>query len=377
MRILIVEPYFTGSHAAWARGYQRHSRHDVDILSLAGSSWKWRMHGGAVTLARRFIQSMAKPDLILATDMLDVTTFQSLTRDVTAQTPFATYFHENQLTYPWSPTDRDLVHKRDKHYGFINYATALASNAVLFNSAYHRDSFLDELVRFLKHFPDHNELGSIETIREHSSVLPLGLDLRRFDGVEPADCAAPPIVLWNHRWEYDKNPGEFFDVLSALADRGVEFRVAVLGENFSRRPEVFDLARTRLGERVVQFGYADSFAAYASWLHAATVLPVTSNQDFFGASIVEAVYCGCRPLLPRRLAYPEIVPVEFHEDVFYNDDTDLVGRLEAILRAPAPAPPGLGVSMAAYDWTTLAATYDDTLDAVREGRTRKNRNEAL
>ena len=51
MNILLLEPYNTGSHAQWAAGYQTHSRHQVDLLALAGANWKWRMHGGAVTLA--------------------------------------------------------------------------------------------------------------------------------------------------------------------------------------------------------------------------------------------------------------------------------------------------------------------------------------
>ncbi|MCH6560361.1 DUF3524 domain-containing protein, partial [candidate division KSB1 bacterium] len=46
MNILILEPYFTGSHKAWAQGYQKQSKHRVEILSLPGNFWKWRMHGG-------------------------------------------------------------------------------------------------------------------------------------------------------------------------------------------------------------------------------------------------------------------------------------------------------------------------------------------
>jgi glycosyltransferase involved in cell wall biosynthesis len=367
MNILIVEPYFTGSHAAWALGFQKHSRHRVEVLSLPGSNWKWRMHGGAVTLARRFNASGDKPDLILATDMLDVTTFRALTAEKTAGIPVATYFHENQITYPWSPDDRDVVNNRDRHYGFINYTTALASDAVLFNSTYHMDEFLDELIPFLKHFPDHREMATIEVIRAKSACLHLGLDLHRFDAVPAAGADdGPPVVLWNHRWEYDKNPDAFFGVLDALAGKGVPFRVAVLGENFAQHPGVFEAARERLGERVVQFGYAEDFDAYARWLRAAAVLPVTSNQDFFGASVVEAAYCGCMPLLPRRLAYPEIIPDRFHDDLFYNDEADLLDRLERALRG-SPAPRGLREAMALYDWSVLAGEYDARLEALLEG----------
>ncbi len=30
MKILLVEPYFTGSHAAWAKGYQKFGSHHIN-----------------------------------------------------------------------------------------------------------------------------------------------------------------------------------------------------------------------------------------------------------------------------------------------------------------------------------------------------------
>jgi hypothetical protein len=164
MHILLLEPYLTGSHAAWAQGYAAHSRHDVTTLSLPGRFWKWRMHGGAVTLAREFMVADVTPDGILATDMLDLTTFLALTRARTAHLPVALYCHENQLSYPWSAGDRDVIRGRDVHYGFINYASAMTADAVFFNSAYHLESFFDALPRMLKHFPDYNELEGLAAL---------------------------------------------------------------------------------------------------------------------------------------------------------------------------------------------------------------------
>ena len=329
MKILLLEPYYTGSHAAWAEGYAGSSQHQLEILSLPGRFWKWRMHGGAVTLANQFLASDLKPDLILATDMVDLTTFLALTRRETATIPTAIYFHENQLTYPWSPTDRDLAQQRDKHYGFINYTSALAADRVLFNSTYHLESFLGALPQLLKHFPDYNELKTVDQIRAKSEVLPLGLDLARFDQFKPpAQPANPkPLLLWGHRWEFDKAPDVFFNALTILSERGFEFELAVLGENFSRKPTVFLEAEKRLAKHIVQFGYADSFADYAGWLWRADIMPVTSNQDFFGASVVEGLYCDCFPLLPKRLAYPYIVPAQYHARCFYQDFDDLLARL--------------------------------------------------
>ncbi|GFO64216.1 DUF3524 domain-containing protein [Geomonas paludis] len=361
MHIALVEPYCTGSHAAWANEYAARSGHVVELFTLAGRNWKWRMHGGAVTLASRFLAAGRRPDLILATDMLDLTTFLALTRPLSDRCPSAIYFHENQLTYPWSPGDPDVGAQRDLHYAFINYVSALAADAVLFNSRYHMDSFLGELPAFLKRFPDAVELASVDAIAGKSRVLPLGLDLAKLEGFRPQGTpeAEAPLLLWNHRWEYDKAPEAFFQALYQLAEEGVEFRVAVLGESFGRAPAVFNQARERLGARVVEWGYQKSFGEYAQWLWRADILPVTSRQEFFGASVVQALYCGCQALLPHRLAYPEHVPDGLGKAVLYREDESLVVRLRELLTGEGKARTALDRHVARYDWGRMAAVYDD------------------
>jgi glycosyltransferase involved in cell wall biosynthesis len=361
MKILIVEPYFTGSHEAWAREYSEQSSHSVEILGLPGRHWKWRMHGGAVSLARKFLDGSSAPDLIVASDMLDLGTFEALTRSRTAGVRTAVYFHENQISYPWPEDDPDLPRGRDAHYGFINYVSALAADAVLFNSRYHLDSFFGKLGSFLEAFPDHNERDTVRIIREKASVLPLGIDLARFDRHRTErDPAAPPLVLWNHRWEYDKNPREFFEALYALAGEGLAFEVAVLGERFSEEPPVFDEAKDRLGGRIVHFGFVKDFGGYASWLWKADVLPVTSHHDFFGASVVQGIYCNCYPLLPRRLAYPEHIPGERWGEFFYDDRGDLMRRLrERIIRIGETRTTVTGDFVERYDWRQMAPRYDE------------------
>ncbi|MBW1964990.1 MAG: DUF3524 domain-containing protein [Deltaproteobacteria bacterium] len=370
MKILLIEPYHTGSHAAWASGFAAHSRHFVSTLTLPGRFWKWRMHGAAVTLARQFLAEEYAPDLILTTDMLDLTTFLALTRSRTYNTPTALYFHENQLTYPWSVDDRDLLKGRDVHYGFINYVSAMAADSVLFNSRFHRESFFEELPRLLKHFPDYNELDNVKILRCKSQVLPLGLDLGRFDACNPdLKPDGQPLILWNHRWEYDKNPEEFFQALYILAERGLDFGVIVLGESFRQSPTEFIKARERLGNRICHMGYATDFTDYARWLRQASILPVTSHHDFFGTSIVEAIYLGCAPFLPRRLSYPELIPDELHELCFYKDFDDLVNRLAYAIENPYwEHLPSLRKAMAHFDWKEMGGVYDDTVEQLCQGR---------
>ncbi len=378
MKILIVEPYFAGSHKRWAEDYAATSRHDIRILSLEGRYWKWRMHGGAVTLAREFMSGSARygdPDLVLATDMLDLTTFLALTREKTAATPVAVYFHENQISYPWSPKDRDREKGRDGHYGFINFTTALSADRVFFNSSFHMNIFLSEFEKFLKGFPDHNELSSIKDIEEKSSVLYLGIDFDALTGAGSAGDKAPeaqaaaasakgqtPLILWNHRWEYDKNPADFFRALYALKRKGLDFEVAVLGESFGKMPEEFEEARERLGEKIVHFGYARDRAEYARWLKRADILPVTSNHDFFGSSVVEAAYFGTYPILPRRLAYPEHIPAGLEERHLYDDFDGLIKRLSyAVSNIEEIRAKSLRGHMERYGWKRLAPVYDAEL----------------
>jgi glycosyltransferase involved in cell wall biosynthesis len=367
MDILILEPYFTGSHAAWAKGYQKFSQHRIEILSLSGHSWKWRMHGGAISLARQFLARPGPlPDLIIASDMLDLTTFLALTRSRSASIPSVVYFHENQLTYPWSPQDRDVLLQRDIHYGFINYQSALAANGVYFNSDFHRQEFLGGLTRLLRAFPDHREMGNVDTIAAKSQVLPLGLDLARLDEFCPAPrLSARPLILWNHRWEYDKNPSEFFQALFQLDQAGADFELVVLGEQYRQVPEIFQTARERLRERIVHFGYARDFAAYANWLWQADIAPVTSHQDFFGISVVEAIYCNCLPLLPDRLAYREHIPAECRSHHFYQSFEQLVSMLGAAIRdIPTKSPGSYRHFVEKYRWPAMAPIYDAEMEKM-------------
>jgi glycosyltransferase involved in cell wall biosynthesis len=360
--ILLLEPYDTGSHAAWMRGYRRHSTHRVDILSLPGQWWQWRMQGGAVSLARLFNASFFDPDLIVASDMLDLTTFLALTRQRTAHTPTAVYFHENQLTYPPGPRI-----KRDLKIGFINYASALAADAVFFNSDFHRRAFLDELPRLLKHYPDYNELHTVEQIGLRARTLPIGMDLRALDAFGPKPEPGGPVILWNHRWEYDKNPGPFFRALDQLAATGVAFEVIIAGAYTGKPPELFEAARARLGARVIHYGFAPDLASYARLLWRATHAVSCAWQDFFGISMCEAMYCGCLPLMPRRLNYPALLPPAYHDMCLYEE-----GGLAAALRRTLhmPAPPEIRAHVAGLDWSVLAPLYDCVFEEVIEARWR-------
>ena len=357
MRILLVEPYFGGSHRAWAEGYARHSAHDVDLACLPARFWKWRMQGGAVTLAELVRASELQPDLVLASDMLNVPAFLGLARDVVAGTPIALYCHENQLTYPWPPGEQ-----RDLTYAVINWLSMIASDRVIFNSQFHMDDWFGELPRLLRHFPDCSHLGEIADVQSKSTVMPVGCELRRFDtvGRSPGPAADPPVILWNQRWEYDKDPETFLRALQAVAAEGVDYRVILAGASHRDAAPEYDIARRRLGDRVIHYGYA-SPADYVELLQRADVVVSTAIHEFFGVAVVEAIYSGCFPVLPNRLVYPAMIATGYHEMCLFESFGGLVERLVwALTHAEerVQVARDLRPSVARFDWSEVAGEYD-------------------
>lgn len=376
MNVLALEPWYGGSHRNFLDGLIRHSRHQYHSLTLSARFWKWRMHGGAVSMARKAIEWVEegnKPDVIFATDMVNVPAFLALTRGHLSDVPVVYYLHENQLTYPL----REGV-ERDYTYAYINYLSCLAADRIVFNSQFHHDEFLEALPVLLRTFPDYNHLHSVQEIREKSEVLHLGMSLRAHDkyaGTKSIRAtrqhSQAPIVLWNQRWEYDKNPDAFFKLMNRLDDAGCSFQLILAGEHFEEQPKEFEKAFERYAERILHYGYAEDFAEYSSLLHRADIIVSTAIHEFFGIAVLEAIYCGCHPLLPNRLSYPELIPSTLqrpllHAPTLYDDDEALFRILFSILKGeerPLPLET-LHEVCEHLDWESHVDLYDNMLDDV-------------
>jgi len=358
MRVAIIEPYFGGSHATWADGYQRYSAHDVAVVSLDDRFWKWRMHGAHVTLAGEFMAAVEAGgpfDVILCSSMLNVPAFLGLARSAVGSSRVVLFMHENQLGYPLSPRDRT-----DLTYPMINWTSMLAVDLVVFNSRYHHDQWFDDIPRFLRQFPDHAQDGLVGAVVDRSVVLPVGVDLRRFDDVDAVQGAVPRVI-WNQRWEYDKGTQELADALLALRRRGVDFELVLAGRQSPSDPDEFVNLRDELGDRVVHYGWAKE-DEYVRLLASGDLVVSTAHHEFFGISITEAVYAGAFPVLPNRVVYPERIPERHHAHCLYEDHNDLVDKLTwatthdgAVREIVASLKP----VMATADWGVVARTYDE------------------
>jgi glycosyltransferase involved in cell wall biosynthesis len=360
LKFVFLESFFDGSHREFARGLVSHSRHRIDLITMPARFWKWRMRGAALYFVNK-IPSLQGYNGLITTGLMGLSDYKALSKGKCP--PALAYFHETQLTYPLAPGEH-----MDYQFGFTDITTALAAERVLFNSRAHSDSFFSKLPGFLKMMPEYRPNWVVEAIRSKAGVLYPGC---RF----PAQVGSaaefsredPPLVIWNHRWEFDKNPDEFFQALDALVEEGTAFCLALLGKNYQAIPKAFLGARERYGDRIVQYGYVESRAEYIKWLKRGSIVISTARQENFGIAVIEAVRYGCVPLLPARLAYPEIIPKRFHPQVLYRDPGELVKKLSQLITNY----PGfeklrrdLSTEMSRFAWENLIDRYDQELEKL-------------
>jgi len=85
---------------------------------------------------------------------------------------------------------------------------------------------------------------------------------------------------------------------------------------------------------------------------------VTSNQDFFGISSIEAIAAGCIPILPNRLAFPEHLSEENHQAYYYNTPQEFTDKLSLFINQQPSSSPSLRNYILKYDLEIVVPRYD-------------------
>lgn len=380
------------SHRTWAEGYQRSAnnnndppnvitptsststQHDIRLTIIPGDRWKFRMMAAAAELESH----IALDDEIVVVDaMIDVTVLVALLKSNRPphQCPRVfMYFHENQLTTPFTGQDRDYhkQHPTHWHYGMAHWRSLLVSDGCIFNSQTHLDAFSQALPKVLneqcprdavewqlvkcqdllatkctvlRYGLELDELVQLIMANHHGSVV----DEKEENGGFPP---AAPVILWNARLEEDKNPGDFLELLRHIPE-SIPFQLVVLGTDPSKGQMWLTQIQDEFGKHILHMGWCEDRAEYAKWLQKASIVVSTANHETFGISIVESMYCGALPLLPNRLSYPEILAASsldgLRDDLFlYSSIQDAVNKLRKLLDMVTNDP-------AAYQKTQIAA----------------------
>lgn len=363
LRILALEPYYGGSHRAVLDGLVERIDAEWTLLTLPARKWKWRMRGAAITMAaevRQLAERADKPapwDLVFASTFVNLAEFRGLAGSAVAAVPAVVYFHENQLVYPNRHTaDWDF------QFPLTNITSALSAECCAFNTRWNLERFCEEIPGFIREFPDHQPRGLAKRIAEKSVVIAPPFDPAPFD-------AAPPVrgercrIVWPHRWEHDKDPDTFFSAVMRLAGEGSDFEVVVAGQSFRETEGLMRDAASALGSRLVHCDQPASREEYARLLATADVSVSTASNEFFGLAMVESCYAGAMPLVPDRLAYPELYPPEYR----YSGVEELVARLRGHI-AHRPVPLAAYALAERFTFDRLLPAYEELFERVAASR---------
>lgn len=283
------------------------------------------------------------PCVVIATSMtnLSVIRCQFSKRNSLQQIKFVYYMHESQLLYPKKPAlgfDDQGPYRRDlgqaKLFTHIQFESMMAADAICWNSYYHYNTFIDRFrIEYLRSFRLDRETEEkiISQIKDRSKVIYVGVDLlNRFGDhlsirekhLKSLNERDKPIILWNMRWEYDKNPIQFIKILQSIKfESKIPFSLIVCGGHAFKSKEQeqkwFIDQLEPFKNEIIHLGYANP-DLYINLLTQADIVVSTAIHEFFGIAIVEAIHCHTYCILPNDLSYPELFSKSFQEKCLYD-----------------------------------------------------------
>ncbi len=339
--VVVCEPWFGGSHRAWAKGLQEHSSHRVTVLGLPDEAWRWRLRGSAPWFAE-MISSQPSPDLLLVSGLTDAAVLRGL---IGRNTPMVLYMHESQGAYPGSEWDTESVVR--------NWQSMLAADQVWFNSQFHLDAAMAQIDRLMTEMPGEQHLDFAEDLVDKFHVVYPGVEMEWVGGPQP-DVRSVPTILWPHRWEADKQPEVFERALDRLVSAGLKFGLVLAGADGVPDSDVRRRILNTHAERIVAAGPFDQ-DEYRVWLRSSDLVVSCTAHEFFGIAVVEALAAGCAPVLPNGFSYPELIDTE----LLYEPGT-FGTALEKAVRSPSKVP----VDVGRFGWTHRIGDYDSRISQI-------------
>lgn len=398
-RVLLIEAFYGGSHKQLIDLIHKLFSDSAALFTLPAKKWHWRALTSPLHFAE-VIPSDHKFSLLFSSSVLPLAELLALRPDL-GKLHKVVYFHENQMVYP-------VQQKKDRYFqhAYNEVLTCLAADRIIFNSNFNKESFLTSISSHFKIMPEPRPKNLESKIRPKCSVLYFPIDFAHIcigqkkmyhthektrdlahvlenkpknfllDENNKADNLATvgnksltlPLkvdssdilhIVWPHRWEHDKNPEEFFCVMFRLKEAGAPFNLSVIGESYSEKPEIFAKAADYLKDNIIHFGFKESKEEYYAVLSSADVVVSTALHEFFGVSMLEATACGCFPLCPKRLVYPEIYP----EECLYNTTNQLFKKLKYFCQKPwVVRNSNVKVNFEKFTWDNLSKEYMQLLE---------------
>ncbi|XP_004405845.1 PREDICTED: glycosyltransferase-like domain-containing protein 1 isoform X3 [Odobenus rosmarus divergens] len=334
MSLLIVEPFYGGSHKQLVDLLQEELE-DCVLYTLPAKKWHWRARTAALYFSQN-IPISEQYRILFASSVLNLTELAALRPDL-GKLKKILYFHENQLVYPVKKCQ-----ERDFQYGYNQILSCLVADVVVFNSVFNMESFLTSIGKFMKLIPDHRPRDLESIIRPKCQVIYFPIrfpDVSRFmpknktthlqkililkgDGGTAPSMALPfqqeqkgsENLLKNSNSESGPCNAAPQENLGSSLTQESDWRTCNSSDNSSSHDQE-NTQNTTFNPRDISGGIDDpQRPLHIVWPH----------------RWLEAVYCGCYPLCPKDLVYPEIFPAEY----LYSTPEQLSKRLQNFCKRP-------------------------------------------
>ncbi|XP_069717691.1 tRNA-queuosine alpha-mannosyltransferase isoform X5 [Phaenicophaeus curvirostris] len=374
MSVLLIEAFYGGSHKQLMDLLQEELQDDCVLCTLPAKKWHWK----ARTAALYFMQTVptsANYRILFASSVLNLAELVALRSDL-GKLKKVLYFHENQLIYPVQKCQ-----ERDFQYGYNQILSCLVADVVVFNSAFNMESFLTSIGKFMKLIPDHRPKDLEKIIRPKCQVLYFPVrfpDVSRF--MPQHKLAHLEKVIGVERngdaYQLEGLPGqEKSRTLGGLMKSSNAHHESGLCE---AQPGLYTTQCEGLSSPLMALARLNkSDASESTNPHQEeedkqnltfNLCNISSGQDYQQRPLhiawphrwIEAVYCGCYPLCPKALVYPEIFPAEY----LYSTPEQLFKRLQNFCKRPDIVRKHLYKGeTAGFSWAALGGKFRSLLAA--------------
>lgn len=262
-------------------------------------------------------RAIGEADVILATSMLNLPAARGMYPALIK--PTVVYFHENQFAYPIGSSGRhgdkrsdssSIAATVDLHFAYSQFQTATIADAVVFNSQHNRQTFLSGCETFLRRMPDTRYPSTVSMIAAKSHIVPPGFEpCFTSPATAIVDRDRDTIAIgWVGRLESDRRFDRLIAVVDRLATHSTKFELILLGPRPNRMPQTWSAMLDRHADRVRIDGFVKSEPVYRNYLASMDIVISTTDHEFFGIAMCEAIHAGAIPVVPDGLAYDDYVP---------------------------------------------------------------------
>lgn len=345
MNVLLLSAYSTPSHSYWSSLLTNNiPDFNWTYLKLPPRKFSWRIRGNPLSWYSSHSDVLKKSyDTVIATSMVDLATIIGLFPNLGKSLKII-YFHENQFEYPLS----SMKNNSNVESMMVNLYGALCADKVVFNSEYNRASFLAGARKLLRKINDFSPAEVIDGIENKSQLLPVPIcsrDNKQHEKIKNS-------IIWNHRWEYDKNPDDYYQALCILKKRGIDFKLIMMGIQFKNSPEAFEKIKKEFSNNILCWG-EQSRAEYLKWLKKGEFIISTAIHEFQGLGVMEGVQMGAIPIVPDRLSYPQWFSKDY---IFGNSPEELADHMENSFKTGKTLP-----ELSDLTWSNLKNSYVNLL----------------